>query len=164
MNLCELVEGGESRSRPVSRVLSGTVIHLGLMSPSASSDLPALDTGRINEGLFGLAPSGVYLAAACYQLRGALLPHPFTLTRFRFADRRSNLHLEPGGLLSVALSVGSHPPGVTWRSALWSPDFPPRSTKTTSRSKPQFTTERLPSRLRGGTLLPETELCKLHGL
>ncbi len=29
-----------------------------------------------------------------------------------------------GGLLSVALSVGLHPPGITWRSALWSPDFP----------------------------------------
>jgi hypothetical protein len=68
------------RSRPVSRVLSWAIIHLGLMSPSTSSDLPALDTGRIIEGLFGLAPSGVYLAAACYQLRGALLPHLFTLT------------------------------------------------------------------------------------
>jgi len=31
-----------------------------------------------------------------------------------------------GGMLSVALSVGSRPPGVTWHSALWSPDFPPR--------------------------------------
>jgi len=27
--------------------------------------------------------------------------------------------------LSVALSVGSRRPGVTWHSALWSPDFPP---------------------------------------
>ena len=27
-------------------------------------------------------------------------------------------------MLSVALSVGSRPPGVTWRSVLWSPDFP----------------------------------------
>ncbi|GAB2191321.1 hypothetical protein MAH1_29290 [Sessilibacter sp. MAH1] len=31
-----------------------------------------------------------------------------------------------GGLLSVALAVGFHPPGVTWRSTLWSPDFPPQ--------------------------------------
>ena len=29
-----------------------------------------------------------------------------------------------GGLLSVALSVGSRRPGVTWHRALWSPDFP----------------------------------------
>ncbi|MES1954591.1 hypothetical protein SAHY_08411 [Salinisphaera hydrothermalis EPR70] len=31
-----------------------------------------------------------------------------------------------GGLLSVALSVDSRLPGVTWRPALWSPDFPRR--------------------------------------
>ena len=30
-----------------------------------------------------------------------------------------------GGLLSVALSVGSRRPGVTWHPALRSPDFPP---------------------------------------
>jgi len=30
-----------------------------------------------------------------------------------------------GGLLSVALVVGFHRPGVTWHPALWSPDFPP---------------------------------------
>ena len=29
--------------------------------------------------------------------------------------------------LSVALSVASRRPGVTWHSALWSPDFPPPS-------------------------------------
>src|SRR5262245_24578331 len=32
-----------------------------------------------------------------------------------------------GGLLSVALSVGSRPPGVTWHLVHWSPDFPPRT-------------------------------------
>ena len=31
-----------------------------------------------------------------------------------------------GGMFSVALSVGSRPPGVTWHPALRSPDFPPR--------------------------------------
>ena len=30
-----------------------------------------------------------------------------------------------GGILSAALSVDSRRPGVTWHSALWSPDFPP---------------------------------------
>jgi len=65
--------------------------------------------------LFDLAPSGVYLAASCYQLRGALLPHHFTLT---FSASTA------GGLFSAALSVGSRPPGVTWHSTLWSPDFP----------------------------------------
>jgi len=70
----------KKRSQPVSRVLSWTVIHLGLTSPLASSNLPESDAGRTNGFLFGLAPSGVYHAAACCQLRGALLPHPFTLT------------------------------------------------------------------------------------
>ncbi len=31
------------------------------------------------------------------------------------------------GIFSAALSVGFHLPGVTWRSVLWSPDFPPQT-------------------------------------
>ena len=73
-------------SRPVSRVLSRrqsvAIIHLGPPSPAASCDLPESTAGRGIAFLFGLAPSGVYLAAACYHLRGALLPHHFTLTSF----------------------------------------------------------------------------------
>ena len=57
-----------------------TAIHLGCMSPHTSSDLPGFSVGHANESLFGLAPSGVYPAMNCYQPRGALLPHPFTLT------------------------------------------------------------------------------------
>ena len=63
--------------------------------------------------LFGLAPGGVYRAASCYQSRGALLPHLFTLTGRK-----------PGGIFSVALSIGSRLPGVTWRPVRRSPDFP----------------------------------------
>jgi len=43
-----------------------------------------------------------------------------------------------GGIFSVALSVGSRPPGVTWHPARRSPDFPPGAN-----------TARLPGRLRG---------------
>jgi hypothetical protein len=68
------------RSRPISRVLSWTIIHLGLLSPATSSDLPESAAGNGKAFLFGLAPGGVYLAAECYHLRGALLPHHFTLT------------------------------------------------------------------------------------
>ena len=71
---------GKSGSRPVSRVLSGAIIHLGPPSPAASSDLPGSAAGHGIASLFGLATGGVYLAAACYHLRGALLPHHFTLT------------------------------------------------------------------------------------
>ena len=79
-------------SRPISRVLSRTIIHLGPLSPAASSDLPGSPRGRrfrnpegypsrsTNTPLFGLAPGGVYLAAVCCHPRGALLPHHFTLT------------------------------------------------------------------------------------
>lgn len=102
-------------SRPVSRVLSRTVIPLRRTSLYASSNLPGSSAGHANGTLFGLAPSGVYLATDCCQPCGALLPHLFTLTG-ACALRR---------LFSVALSVGSRLPGITWHSALWSPDFPP---------------------------------------
>ncbi len=114
-----------SGSRPVSRVLSWAIIHLGLLSPVSSSDLPEDIAGRDMVFLFGLAPGGVYLAASCYQLRGALLPHHFTLTCLT-SDSGA------GGIFSVALSVGSRPPGVTWHPALWSPDFPPFCPKSKS--------------------------------
>ncbi len=65
--------------------------------------------------LFDLAPNGVYLATNCYQLCGALLPHPFTLTLYPKVK---------GGLLSAALAVSLRCPDVIWRPTLWSPDFP----------------------------------------
>ena len=67
--------------------------------------------------LFGLAPGGVCraedVATRAVRSYRTLSPLPAPLAR----------HL--GGLLSVALSVGSRLPGVTWHPALWSPDFPP---------------------------------------
>ena len=81
------------RSRPISRVLSRTIIHLRYASPRTSSDLPGSlcgphvrshpRTGPLAP-LFGLAPGGVCRATECCHRRGALLPHPFTLTA-RFA-------------------------------------------------------------------------------
>src|SRR6202161_2851697 len=67
----------------------------------------------------------------CCHPRGALLPHHFTLAVAACAALRR--------YLSVALSVGSRPPGVTWHRALWSPDFPPCAKGT----------QRLPGRLLG---------------
>ena len=65
--------------------------------------------------------------------RGALLPHHFTLTIRVPTVAGTRI----GGIFSVALSVGSRPPGVTWHPALWSPDFPPH----------RKWVERLPGRL-----------------
>src|SRR5690606_30635966 len=72
--------GKRKRSWPVSRVLSRTAIPLRQPSLTACSNLPEPSAGRTEGFLFGLAPSGVYRATNCYQSRGALLPHPFTLT------------------------------------------------------------------------------------
>ena len=109
--------GEGKKSRPVSRVLSWTVIPLGLTSPSGSSNLPGSNAGRANAPLFGLAPSGVCLATRrCPRARCALTAP--------FHPCHACLATPFGGLFSVALSVGSRRPGVTWHSALWSPDFP----------------------------------------
>lgn len=107
-------------SSPVSRVLSGTVIHLGPASPQASSDLPESSAGRAIGFLFGLAPGGVYHRRELLPVTRCALTAPFHPYR---CPRTCHGHL--GGILSVALSVGSRRPGVTWHLALWSPDFPP---------------------------------------
>jgi hypothetical protein len=75
-----LLRRAEIVSQPVSRVLSWTVIHLGPASLQASSSLPESSASHTIGFLFGLAPNGVCRATDCYQPRGALLPHPFTLT------------------------------------------------------------------------------------
>ena len=67
-------------SRSISRVLSRATIHLGRPSPIASSGLPGSGADYALGSLFGLAPGGVCLAGAVARPRGALLPHPFTLT------------------------------------------------------------------------------------
>ena len=93
---------------------SGTAVTGRLEQPTRESARNRRRTKLRPTPLFGLAPGGVYRAADCYQPRGALLPHLFTLTG-----------PAPGGLFSVALSMGSRPPGVTWRPVRRSPDFPP---------------------------------------
>lgn len=88
----------------------GMAIPLGRRSPVASRDQPGrraetpvgpwFPTGR-PAPIRSCSRWGLPCRDRC-RPRGALLPHPFTLTR-----------PEPGGLLSVALSLGSPPPGVT---------------------------------------------------
>ena len=80
---------------------SRTAVTDGLKQPTRKHGRATLDAS-----LFGLAPGGVYLASVVTVGPGELLPHPFTLTRL--LPRPS-----AGGLLSVALSLGSPPPGVT---------------------------------------------------
>ncbi len=108
-------------SRPVSRVLEGmqiffacvTAIPLGRRSPGASSNLPGRpDPDTIPKrmlahdfapSLFGLAPGGVCHAAAVTV--GAV-------RSYRTFSPLPQLNRRRGGMFSVALSLGSHPPDV----------------------------------------------------
>ena len=108
-------------------------------NPEASGELPLSHVwSTVGPGgsasLFGLAPGGVYRASNVTIGTGALLPHRFTLTRTLRAAvlHAAMLHTpscrgahRPGGLFSVALSLGSPPLDVIQHPALWSPDFPP---------------------------------------
>ena len=103
-------------SRPISRVLSRAIIHLGPLSPAASSYLPGNARGRgtcspiWSCSRWGLPCRGVLPPARC----ALTAPfHPYLI-----AQRTR------GGIFSVALSVDSRRPGVTWHPVLWSPDFP----------------------------------------
>ena len=71
--------------------------------------------------LFGLAPSGVYPAVAvtATAVRSYRTFSPLPSVSSDTANDRS------GGIFSVALSVGSHRPGVTWHFALGARTFLP---------------------------------------
>ena len=106
----------EKMRLPISRVLSWTIIHLGQMSPFSSSNLPESSASNAMGFLFGLAPSGVYHRHELLPVMRCALTAPFHPYRSAIADL--------GGSLSAALSVDFRLPGITWHSALWSPDFP----------------------------------------
>jgi hypothetical protein len=70
-------------------------------------------------------------------IRGALLPHLFTLTESQACARTS------GGIFSVALireiRFERIPPAVSRHAALWRPDFPPAYRKPGSRATTRTT-------------------------
>ena len=80
--------------------------------------------GLFSIALFNLAPSGVYPARRVTPPGGELLPRHFTLTG-QLSSRSFPADL--GGVVSVALSVGLLPLGITQHPTLWSSDFPHRS-------------------------------------
>ncbi len=103
-------------SWPISRVLSSTVIYLGVLSPKRSSSLPRRHVGHMIMRLYlALLRTGFSLPRLLPAARCALTTpfHPY-----------QQLQAIVGGIFSVALSVDSRLPEVIWRSALWSPDFP----------------------------------------
>jgi len=82
---------------------------------------------------------------------GFTLPLPLPAARCALTAPFHPCHPETGfgGLFSVALSVGSRLPGVTWQSALWSPDFPPSLAR-----------QRLSDRLPPANIVPMGRVCK----
>ena len=114
------VGGGESAGTPDSvfgPLGPEAAIPLGRRLPDGSSGLPG-SMRRAACSLLGLAPDGVYRAAAVARSAGALLPHRCTLTCD--AGRPAPI----GGLFSVALSCESPRLGVAQHPALRSPDVP----------------------------------------
>ncbi len=105
--MCSLLK----QSQPISRVLSWTIIHLGQRSLVASSSLPRSTAGRSVRSYLALLQVGFALPRLLPNARCALTApfHPYLFL---------------GGIFSVALSIGSRLPGVTWHLTLWSPDFP----------------------------------------
>ncbi len=103
---------GGVASRSISRVLYGwglpnvAAIHLGRSSPNASRDLPGRHWPETAYHPYAvLLPAGFALPRSLPSARWALTPpfHPYQPSS------------DGGGLLSVALSLGSPPPGVTRR-------------------------------------------------
>lgn len=104
--------------RAVSRVLSRTVIPLGIPLPVCSSNLPERSAGSV-------------IAFCLVLLRmGFGLPHIVTKCAVRPYRTFSPLPVLPkqpsAVLLSVPLSVALPRPAVNRHSTLRSPDFPPR--------------------------------------
>ena len=83
--------------------------------------------------LFAFAPDGVYQATSL-PTHWCALTAPFQLFSCKAlaAHHFARIHSLPGEMrapcrgvfFSVALSVGSPRPAVSWHPALWSPDFP----------------------------------------
>ena len=107
---------------------SGMHVAVHLKQPTRELVRAARRGQRPPAPLFGLAPGGVYPATdvATGAVRSYRTISPLPISRERLV----------GGIFSVALSVGSRPPGITWHPALRSPDFPPHRE-----------TRRLPGRL-----------------
>ena len=91
------------------------------MSPPASRNLPGWWAGNSPEGCPSTIPIrscsrwGLPCRSRC-RSRGGLLPHRFTLAppvvRLRRAPRPAEPNCRRGGLISVALSLGSPPPVI----------------------------------------------------
>ena len=100
------------RALPVSRVLSRTVIYLGLLLPVNSCDYGEHDGPPYALPFQSCAGWGLHRGQVAKPRVSSYLAFP-SLPKPRF-----------GRSISVALSLESPPPGVIRHPALWSSDFP----------------------------------------
>lgn len=108
-----------TRKQSISRVMSKNrftpalriIIYLGLLLPTASSDLPESRPGKPVAFFLSCFGWGLH-SPACYHTGGSLLHYPSTLTLYL---RR---------FISVALSLESPPQDVILHPALLCSDFP----------------------------------------
>jgi hypothetical protein len=106
----KIAESADKPGSVLGNHSSGTCVTAGLKRPTRTRRGPRQRVPIWSCSRWGLPCRSVArLAVRSYR---TVSPLPRTLRPF-------------GGLLSVALSVGSRRPGVTWHLALWSPDFPP---------------------------------------
>jgi hypothetical protein len=118
--------------RPISRVLSrslagsGMTIPLGRSLPNASRDLPGRRRGNAPGAPAPWRDSDACRPYAVLLPVGFAVPSPLPAARCALTApfhpcRRGHLAASTGGLLSVALSLGSPPPGVTRHRASMEP-------------------------------------------
>ena len=120
--------------KPVSVPRRAAIIPLGKALLPSSSNLPGSPTERAAPPpLFGLAPHGVYPAGADYSVRGALLPHLFTLTSSSGENPSLRRYFFCGTFRGTRFERA--PPAVSRHAALWRPDFPPGWQAETYQSK-----------------------------
>jgi hypothetical protein len=118
--------------------------HLSGMAVAGHLEQPTRGSRRLRFGwsvwvtprrLFGLAPTGGCRAPSL--ALGAVGSYP-TVSPLP----REGLAAFEGGLFSVALSVASRRPGVTWQSTRWSSDFPRRHRSSPRPSHPTRSKDR----------------------
>ena len=141
---------------PVSRILFGLLRGDHLTGMVVTDHLNATDPGVIAERVTLLPLYAVLLQAGFTE--PVTSPSPLVssyLTVSPLPAAAAPCGAPPvGGLLSVALSVGSRPLGVTQRLALWSSDFPHGPASSAAFAEESARTARSPVRL--GTTLSTT--------
>ena len=115
-------------SRPVSRILSGAIIHLGRRSLNGSSGAPGSSAGNLSGACLPCTGRGL----ASRRVTTALVSSYPTFSPLPSAS----LENADGGLLSVPLSVGFRRLGFPQRPALRCPDFPRAAPCETARDHP----------------------------